>query len=259
MRRGFSLVELSIVLVILGLLTGGILAGQSLIRAASLRSVVTEYQRYVTATQTFREKYMAIPGDMANATRFWGRLNSNADCVTNSAASVTTPGTCDGSGNGNVGQGSGANKSAEQFQFWRQLSLAGLIEGTYTGLSDSAATLHVVDLNCPASRLAPAGWTVLTRGNSVGSAGDYFAGDYGTLLTPIQDYESATIFRPEEAWNIDIKLDDGRAGRGKILAKAISTCTDAGSGAGSQNDLDADYLLTSTSSTACGLYFTRAF
>lgn len=67
MTRGFSLVELSIVLVILGLLTGGILAGQSLIRAAELRSVTTEYGRWVTAMHSFRDKYMAIPGDMRDA------------------------------------------------------------------------------------------------------------------------------------------------------------------------------------------------
>lgn len=58
-KRGFSLVELSIVLVILGLLTGGILAGQSLIRAAELRAVSTEYSRYATAVQSFRDKYFA--------------------------------------------------------------------------------------------------------------------------------------------------------------------------------------------------------
>lgn len=69
--RGFSLVELSIVLVILGLLTGGILAGQSLIRASELRSVSTELQRYSSAIYSFRDQYMALPGDMLNATSFW--------------------------------------------------------------------------------------------------------------------------------------------------------------------------------------------
>ena len=72
--QGFSLVELSIVLVILGLLTGGILAGQSLIRASELRAATAEYQRYATSIQSFRDKYMALPGDMTNATRFWGSV-----------------------------------------------------------------------------------------------------------------------------------------------------------------------------------------
>ena len=71
-RSAFSLVELSIVLVILGLLTGGILSGQSLIRAAELRSVTTEYSRYTAATYSFRDKYFALPGDMSNAESFWG-------------------------------------------------------------------------------------------------------------------------------------------------------------------------------------------
>ncbi|MFZ4541879.1 MAG: type II secretion system protein [Rickettsiales bacterium] len=57
-HHAFSLVELSIVLVILGLLVGGILSGQALIRASELRSVSTEQQRYFTAIQTFRDKYL---------------------------------------------------------------------------------------------------------------------------------------------------------------------------------------------------------
>lgn len=62
---GFSLVELSIVLVILGLLTGGILGGQSLIKAAELRAVTTELDAFQTATNTFRQKYFALPGGHA--------------------------------------------------------------------------------------------------------------------------------------------------------------------------------------------------
>ncbi len=56
--NAFSLVELSIVLVILGLLVGGVLSGQSLIRAAELRSITEDYARYVTATHTFKDKYL---------------------------------------------------------------------------------------------------------------------------------------------------------------------------------------------------------
>ena len=63
-QRGFTLVELSIVLVILGLLVGGVLSGQSLIRAAELRAVSTEHSKFVTAMNSFRDKYFAAPGDM---------------------------------------------------------------------------------------------------------------------------------------------------------------------------------------------------
>ena len=97
MRHGFSLVELSIVLVILGLLTGGILAGQSLVRASELRAVSSEYQRYATAMHAFRDKYFAIPGDMTNATKFWG---DDATACADGAVADGTPGTCNGNGNG---------------------------------------------------------------------------------------------------------------------------------------------------------------
>lgn len=100
MQKAFSLVELSIVLVILGLLTGGILAGQSLIRASELRAVVTEYERYIAASHTFRDKYMAIPGDMANATRFWG---DDAALCADAGITNGTPGTCNGNANGSIG------------------------------------------------------------------------------------------------------------------------------------------------------------
>jgi len=55
--RGFSLVELAIVLVILGLLVGGVLTGRVLIRASELRTVTTQYQGNVTAARSFRDKY----------------------------------------------------------------------------------------------------------------------------------------------------------------------------------------------------------
>ncbi len=130
-EQAFSLVELSIVLVILGLLTGGILAGQSLIRAAELRAVTTEYQRNLTAIQTFRDKYFAIPGDMRNAQSFWG---SAASCPgTASTTAATGVPTCNGDGNGQVGLNPTAT-SNEKFRFWQHLANAGLIEGSFNGV-----------------------------------------------------------------------------------------------------------------------------
>ncbi len=112
MRAGFSLIELSIVLVILGLLTGGILTGQNLIRAAELRSVTTEFQTYQTAVMTFRDKYFALPGDMRNATDFWGSAGGGGQGAACSSANATTGSTCNGDGNGQI-NGSSSTQDRE--------------------------------------------------------------------------------------------------------------------------------------------------
>lgn len=63
MKKGFTLVELSIVLVIIGLLIGGILVGQSLIDSAKIQGQIRQIQQFDIATQQFQEKYKQFPGD----------------------------------------------------------------------------------------------------------------------------------------------------------------------------------------------------
>jgi prepilin-type N-terminal cleavage/methylation domain-containing protein len=66
----FTLIELSVVLVIIGLIVGGILVGQELVHQAQIRAVVSQEVQFQTATATFREKYQCLPGDCANAGSF---------------------------------------------------------------------------------------------------------------------------------------------------------------------------------------------
>src|ERR1700722_15466804 len=66
--NGFTLIELSIVLVIIGLIVGGVLVGQDLIKAAEVRAQISQIEKYNTAVNTFYGKYQAIPGDMNIAT-----------------------------------------------------------------------------------------------------------------------------------------------------------------------------------------------
>ena len=259
MKSAFSLVELSIVLVILGLLTGGILAGQSLIRAAELRSVSTEYSRYITATQTFRDKYFALPGDMNNATRFWGRAENVAQCVTNSTAAVNASGTCDGDGDGTP-EYNAANQHGEIWHFWRQLSLAGLIEGTYSGIAGpSAGHNAAISTNVPPSKLGQTGWMFYSR--VAGGDGNFYAMDSAHNVFQIGNGTTGSTFgaalRPEEAWNIDTKMDDGRPAYGNILAigwNNICSQADAGPGSSANTNYAASYRLTS-STVECALIF----
>ena len=263
MNKAFSLVELSIVLVILGLLTGGILAGQSLIRAAELRSAGTEHQRYVTAVQSFRDKYFAVPGDMSNATRFWLRQVNQVWCVTNSAAAISASGTCDGNGAGTISSAAAASQSGEQFQFWNQLALAGLIEGTYSGLAGSAGVSHhVIGTNAPVSKISNAGWSEVHLPGFAGDASAY-ALDYTNVLRLGAASGSGSTFgavlRPEEAWNIDTKLDDGKPATGSIIALYWNNaCAAADDGTHANNDLVASYKLTD-STVQCALNFRNSF
>jgi len=63
MKRGFTLVELSIVLVAVGLMIGGVLIGQSLIHSAKINKIVKQLSEYDAAVSTFRTKYKSLPGD----------------------------------------------------------------------------------------------------------------------------------------------------------------------------------------------------
>lgn len=249
MKKAFSLVELSIVLVILGLLTGGILGGQSLIRAAELRSVSTDYARYATAIYSFRDKYFAIPGDMSNATAFWGKdaASCNGDIGT-----AMVPGACNGNGDGIVYTNVVAGAPTEQLQAWKHLALAGLIEGSFTGLEAPGTGGPTPGVNVPRGRISSTNYTLLYENYVPGDAFNT-AMNYGNRL----DFGGASSFhsgtpalRPEEAWNIDTKMDDGRPGQGRLMAVYWDDCSTAAN----FNDLNGEYAL-SVSGVVCSLRF----
>ncbi len=260
MKHGFSLVELSIVLVILGLLTGGILAGQSLIRAAELRSVSTEQSRWVTAANSFRDKYFALPGDFRDATKFWNLQVSGSGCTSSSGVATVNAatGSCDGSGDGIIQLGN-PSETGEVFQFWRQLSLAGLVEGTYSGTAGSGGSAHTVfGTNAPKSKLGNSGWGIHSfvtynagdANNFAAMPGIYFI--FGSNYT--NDFPYGASMKPEEVWNIDTKIDDGMPATGKVLPHWRSACTISSS----PTDTSATYRLND-SGNVCSLLFMRQF
>ncbi len=65
--NGFTLIELSIVLVIISLIVGGVIGGKSLIRSSEIQEIVTKLNNYRTAVNTFTLQYDALPGDFSEA------------------------------------------------------------------------------------------------------------------------------------------------------------------------------------------------
>lgn len=210
--RAFSLVELSIVLVILGLLVGGVLSGQSLIRAAELRSVTTDFTRYQTAIYSFRDKYFALPGDMTNATAFWGSAGGTGSDMTCYDTASTDARTCNGNGDGQIAGLTLPAVYSEPNRSWQHLANAGLIEGRYTGQN----VAPTVGVTAPRGRISNTGF-FLVHVVYGGNFGESFSNDsngnqlfFGATTAVFRD----PALKTEEAWNLDTKIDDGRPATG---------------------------------------------
>jgi prepilin-type N-terminal cleavage/methylation domain-containing protein len=216
-KTAFSLIELSIVLVILGLLTGGILAGQSLIRAAEIRSVATQMSNYRSALYSFRDKYFGWPGDFTNATRFWvsaGGTGSDNACI---SLQTTVQATCNGNGDGEIMYLTG-NDHAERFLVWKHLANAGLVEGSYTGKSagGTGTYVQVVGETNPRARISNGFFDVSFEKTTTGI---HFPGStlFRNSVNIYGNNATNGILLPEEAWNIDTKLDDGSPVYGAVF------------------------------------------
>jgi prepilin-type N-terminal cleavage/methylation domain-containing protein len=214
---GFTLIELSIVLVIVGLIAGGVLVGRDLIAAAAIRAQITQIQQLQTAVSTFRTKYNAIPGDLPA---------SDADQL----GMVTRDGTAGhGDGNGfldSCGGSSGNLFGCETALIWADLSSAGLIGGTYAATPTDAVipvAAGAQDSYFPAAKVGT-GNSVAAFSAQPPSTNEWCKKNVCFALVHINSIDATGQFSlsraltPNQAYAIDTKLDDGLPHAGVVVS-----------------------------------------
>ena len=202
-NQGFTLLELSIVLVIIGLIVGGLTVGSEMIKQAELGKVQKDINEYTTAVNTFKLKYSRLPGDMINAVTYWGA------------------GTANGDGNGRI------DTVAEGARAWQHANSAGVVPGSWPG----TGTALTPGTNIPNSSVDGAGISMfyhVAAGNA-STMGNGFI--LGTTLATSANLNAAVT--AADAASIDTKMDDGLAASGltrtiKGSAAGATTCVTAG-------------------------------
>ncbi len=202
-QKGFTLLELSFVVIIISIIIAAVASGSSLIKQTQLKSIITESNDFLNAVNLFQQKYGSLPGDFPTAGNVWG-----TSCDSN-------PTNCNGDGDGFIKYTSSTNQN-EGLRAWQHLSLAGMIKGYYTGVSTVAKECNI-GINSPTSNYTPAAWG-FWKNNTYTPPSESTEGQF----LQVGRFQSgnpciAAIFTPLDAYSIDDKIDDGYPRNGMVL------------------------------------------
>ncbi len=207
-QSGFTLIEIAIVLVIIGLLLGGVLKGQELINSAKVKNLAGDFKNIPVFIYGYQDKFKALPGDQAQA-------NLDSQFPPANTGTVCTPaaaGLC-ATGNGLIdGAWNATSVASESFVFWQHVRLAGLAPGgTDTGAVDYLPT------------------------NAAGGTIGIQSGTGDVSKTPIKDLSGTPVairgsyiicsrgVLGKFVKQLDTTMDDGNTATGSMMAALEST------------------------------------
>lgn len=207
-HNGFTLIEIAIVLVIVGLLLGGLLRGQELINAARVRNLAAQLNGVKVAYLGFQDRYRALPGDVP------------ADVANNNIPG--TPGGCGATTGTPAFCGNGVIDPAENALAWTQLARANFISGSYNGAVGAVQATPVVPDSTNTPTNAYGGFLQLSTDTDYADA---------TSATPagLLNLKTGGSVPSAVLAELDRKIDDGTPGTGAfrlapVWDSAVASC-----------------------------------
>lgn len=281
-KSAFSLIELSIVLIIIGLLIAGITGGASLIKSAELRAAASEARGYQVAVNGFFSLYNQMPGDLSKpisgSTIYAGPATGQGENGKIQYYADDVQGTVCYTTNSNS---AAVACNSESVAAWKQLIATGTIDSTLALTFLTVGQSQIPGLDMPASKIKFAGWHFDYR-NMVGAAGDYskdseasamiqeggaflpqnvvvltgattaVTSDATTLVNGATNAATAAL-TGSDAFSLDAKVDDGKANAGKV--RGLNPNAVDGSCYVASTTNVADYVVSSQTAKVCAMTF----
>ena len=189
-QSGFTLIEIAIVLVIIGLLLGGVMKGQELINSAKVKNIASDFKNTSLYVYSYQDKFHALPGDDALVALHI----SSATLATTPAVATVGDGKIDGAWDSTT-------QTDESYLFWQHVRMSGIAAGS----TDTTNTISYLPRN--------------TSGGKIGitnSAALVITGTTGPLTGSFLVCSDGILGK--FAKQLDITMDDGNGATGSMMS-----------------------------------------
>jgi prepilin-type N-terminal cleavage/methylation domain-containing protein len=233
--KAFTLIELAIVIVVVGLIITGIIAAQSLIDSSKRQAVISDYQEYNKAVSIFYLEYDGYPGDFKDAVDYWGD-RAPQSCFSSNPSGTRT---CNGNGDKKITYLTVGPEWYEPFRFWQHLSISEILLKDYSGktgsgCSDANFCINPGDTN-PEGPYQGTAWNAFSNffshpdiNNKTGKSHqrNFFALSNPSNHPSDSGRWNGPSLTANQAYSIDKKIDDGKPFKGIFVIMSGSEAGD---------------------------------